>query len=267
MGPAVRFLRAPSTSFQGTSTPSGWSGVIGPLPELAPRQKLLHIVRHAQGFHNVDPDIMRSPAGIDARLTDEGFAQCARLAHTLAHLRPEVIVTSPLTRTIQTALHSFPTQLRNHGVPLVALEAVRETVNYMCDVRRPLSTISGEIAQEGVAIDLSGCTDDHDEIWATSERKHGSASAFQGHRESVDPHRIAARARGAFEWLAARPEREIVIVTHSAFLWHVLNMERVNHAAGVPAVVDYGGDLELDGWLSPRFENAECRSVICEFLE
>jgi hypothetical protein len=58
--------------------------------------------------------------------------QCERLALNARDLRPEVIVTSPLTRTVQTAALSFAPQLAA-GVPLVALEAVRETVNYLCD--------------------------------------------------------------------------------------------------------------------------------------
>ena len=67
-------------------------------------------------------------------------------------------------------------------------------------------------------------------------------------------------------WLGARPEREIVLVTHSAFLWNTLNMARLGRKQGVSAIVDYGGDRELEGWLAARFENAEMKSVVCEFL-
>ena len=44
-------------------------------------------------------------------------------------------------------------------------------------------------------------------------------------------------------------------------------MARVGRWAGVAPVVDYGGDQELEGWLGGPFENAEMRSVICEFLD
>ena len=140
-------------------------------------------------------------------------------------------------------------------------------VNYRCDQRRPLSVIVEEAAKVGVALDTTaGCSDDHDEIWASYERRHGLQEAFTAHRESADLPALAARARSAFAWLAARPEREIAVVSHSAFYWNIFNMARVGAAAGVAPLVDYGGDFELEAWLSSRFENAEMRSVICEFL-
>jgi len=245
---------------------ASWSSAIS--PNAGPRDgaKILHLVRHAQGIHNVHPDTMKSPAGLDAPLTEEGLRQCAQLARAVGSVSPDVIITSPLTRTAQTAALCFASQLKV-GVPLVALESVRETVNYLCDARRPLSTIVADVqAQGGVVVDISqGCLHEHDELWASYERRHGSQEAFDRHRESADLPALALRAREAFAWLAQRPEREIVVVSHSAFLWNTLNMARVGRAAGVAPVVDYGGDWELEGWLSARFENAEMRSVLCEF--
>ena len=78
---------------------AGWSGAVGVPPPAAHRTKLIHLVRHAQGWHNVDPTIMQAPAGVDAQLTDEGRRQCAMLAQAAPDLRPDLIVTSPLTRT------------------------------------------------------------------------------------------------------------------------------------------------------------------------
>jgi len=289
--PAVRFLRAPSTTVLRGACVASWSSAIS--PNAGPRDgaKILHLVRHAQGIHNVHPDTMKSPAGLDAPLTEEGLRQCAQLARAVGSVSPDVIITSPLvrrqpsnrgplfiaslrqnvrrcwqTRTAQTAALCFASQLKV-GVPLVALESVRETVNYLCDARRPLSTIVADVqAQGGVVVDISqGCLHEHDELWASYERRHGSQEAFDRHRESADLPALALRAREAFAWLAERPEREIVVVSHSAFLWNTLNMARVGRAAGVAPVVDYGGDWELEGWLSARFENAEMRSVLCEF--
>lgn len=264
IGPALRVVRPPSFA---PPVAAGWSGAIGiESASLGPNAKIIHFVRHAQGYHNIDPSIMKQPAGLDARLTDEGEAQCAQLAQTAAELRPQLIVVSPLTRTMQTALLSFSIQLKQQGVPLVALESVRETVNYLCDARRPLSAIVSQMAEAGVAVDTSaGCEHEHDELWAAYERKHGTQAAFKAHRESADMPGLAARARSAFAWLAARPEREIIIVSHSAFYWNVLNMARLGRRAGVAPIADYGDDFELEAWLSTRFENCEMRSVVCEF--
>ena len=94
--PAVRIVRP--SSLKG-AVPAGWSGAVEAPPPVAPGTKLIHFVRHAQGFHNVDPMVMKAPAGIDAQLTDEGRRQCSLLANAVHELRPEIIVTSPLTRT------------------------------------------------------------------------------------------------------------------------------------------------------------------------
>jgi broad specificity phosphatase PhoE len=103
---------------------------------LPPDERLIHFVRHAQGFHNVDPRPIheRDP---DAHLTPEGEAQCAALAAEVAQLTPELIVVSPLTRTLQTATLVFDAHLRGPSPPpLIACEHARETVNYLCDCRR-----------------------------------------------------------------------------------------------------------------------------------
>ena len=51
-------------------------------------------------------------------------------------------------------------------------------------------------------------------MWARYERRHGPQAAFACRRESADLRGLAARARAAFAWLAARPEREMVVVAH-----------------------------------------------------
>jgi len=104
---------------------------------LPPGAKLIHFVRHAQGYHNVDPRPIHERAA-DARLTPAGEAQCAALAEATAGLSPELIVASPLTRTLQTATLVFRSQLgqRASAPPLIACEYARETVNYLCDCRR-----------------------------------------------------------------------------------------------------------------------------------
>ena len=264
VGPAIRITRPASAMLSGIST---WSGAIGAVPT-GPRTKLLHLVRHAQGFHNIDPEVMKQPEGLDAQLTEEGQAQCAALARAVGEgFRPELIVTSPLTRTCQTAALSFGAQLRA-GVPLVALEHVRETVNFLCDKRRPLGEIRADMARAGITVDMSaGCAHEHDALWAAYEERFGSQGAFMAHRESADLPALAERARAAFAWLASRPERDIVVVSHSAFYWNLFNMARLGRKAGVAPLVDFCGDRELEAWLGSKFENGEMKTILCEFLE
>jgi broad specificity phosphatase PhoE len=149
----------------------------------------IHMVRHAEGYHNVEKDY-KNHKNRDARLTPKGTDQCAALAHYVRdhyhqlfyhhHEEPPppktgssggpsswknnttniLVVTSTLTRCIQTALQAFSdlasatatdtatdtatTSTSNVVIPFVAHEGIRETVNYECDVRRSLATLAKE---------------------------------------------------------------------------------------------------------------------------
>lgn len=94
------------------------------------------------------------------------------------------VVTSPLTRCVQTALGSFPTLAARSPleVPFVAHESVRETVNFPCDAHRPLSTLAAEFPR----VDFSGCAQSggHDRIWALYDA--AVPEGYDGPRESAD---------------------------------------------------------------------------------
>ena len=63
---AVR-LSLPTGYAPPTSAPrvAAWGGAVGSdtAASLTPGQKLLHFVRHAQGFHNIDQSVMKTEAG------------------------------------------------------------------------------------------------------------------------------------------------------------------------------------------------------------
>lgn len=72
-------------------------------------------MRHGQGFHNVaglsDECEYLNPRWLDAHLTPAGFQQAAALRRHLrrlpALLPVEVVVTSPMTRALETATAAF----------------------------------------------------------------------------------------------------------------------------------------------------------------
>lgn len=100
------------------------------------------------------------------------------------------------------------------------------------------------------------------------------AESFKEHRESADKPALATRARAALGFLAGREERELALVTHKAFLTHVLNYgqptdlqgrELAGRLEAATPLVDYGGDAELAASMRRPFENAELRTVIMRF--
>ena len=110
------FLLATTLAARGVATTAP---ALRPGEASSPDEKTLLFVRHAEGFHNKGerelPNWNSDSLGLlpkyrDARLTDEGHRQSARLnAELLANktLAPELVVVSTLSRTIQTAEGAF----------------------------------------------------------------------------------------------------------------------------------------------------------------
>jgi len=222
-----------------------WTGALD--AHAGPGQKLLHFVV-------LDPDelVMRTALGLDTRLTPAGHEQCRQLQRLTESLRPGLFITSPLTRTAETTLLSFGPQIQASGARIIALDDLRETVDYRCDARRARA----ELAADFPAIDFSGCAE-RDSMWAKYEGRHD--------RESADAPALAARARRALASLAARPEKELVIVTHKGFLWNTLSMGQPDGKfPEMPPVFDFGDD-DVRRWMCSAFAECEVRSVLADF--
>lgn len=220
--------------------------------------KVVHFVRHGHAKHNFDPETehkpdLRDPENRDAALTARGHAQCDALVSRLRRstnfgidaatssstatattsaprfgMTPggvQLVVTSPLTRCLETATHAFPPGC---GVPIVALECVRECVNYNCDARRPVS----ELRQQFPHVDFSQIVDDEDPVWAALESRFGPQEAHRRPRESGLSGLVAARAQQFVRWLQQRPERELCVFSHSAFLNTVTTLAQPRDAQG-----------------------------------
>ncbi|CAB1116470.1 unnamed protein product [Ectocarpus sp. CCAP 1310/34] len=200
------------------------------------KAKTVHFIRHAEGTHN-EAALKEGRAAyakiehLDARLTDLGKQQCATLKATKHGVEKEaqLVVVSPLTRAIQTAMLTID---QVEGVPWVALECVRERAGaHPCDRRRCVS----ELKQEYPDISFDEIKDEKDVY-------------FDSLGEEREPNDLMAdRGRELLSWLKERPETNIVVVTHSAFLLCLFN-EAMQAAP------------ETAKW----FENCELRSVFLE---
>jgi len=216
--------------------------------------KLLHLIRHAEGTHNVYSDY-RNPAHIDARLTPFGRMQCAELQKKLIqkNLNVDCIVTSTLSRAIQTAQLSFQDQIFTNAVPMIACEDWRETVNYLCDTRRPLSELKADYPD----VDFSAVTTQTDMIWERYEQILGPHDQYTAHRESKDHAALAARVASAWKFILDRQEKSIALVSHSALFMHMFTK--------LEGVLCYG-DLEVRERMQSKFENCEIRSIWIEAM-
>ncbi|WOL04249.1 phosphoglycerate mutase-like protein 1 isoform X1 [Canna indica] len=229
------------------------------------RCKTVHLVRHAQGIHNVEGEkdykAYMSPELFDAHLTPLGWDQVDNLrkhvkACSLSE-KIELVITSPLMRTMQTAVGVFggdaysdgdnvpPLMVENGGnserpaisslncPPFIAVEYCREHLGvHPCDQRRSIS----EYHPIFPAIDFSLVENDEDMLWKPDVREADEE--------------LAARGVKFLNWLWTRKEKEIAVVSHSGFLYHTLKM--------------FGSDCHpiIKKEIGKHFANCELRSMV-----
>lgn len=187
--------------------------------------KIIHFQRHGQGYHNLICDIWRElgkPIDFDSSdvelnpviraeildppLTHSGIEQCKARRAECSKMSPELVIVSPLLRCIQTAKLSFKDHL---DVPWVSHEGCREELGLLVgNKRRPIS----DIKDDHPDIDFSPIPYDEDVLWDN----------YGDQRET-----LLEKSDRIYDFLTEfvrnRPEKEIAIVCHSAYLFTLLN--------------------------------------------
>ncbi|PWW78002.1 phosphoglycerate mutase-like protein [Tuber magnatum] len=189
---------------------------------MAPR--IITLVRHGQAYHNVGSKCHLH----DPYLTPLGEAQCHNLSKRFPSEPPvDLLVSSPLKRTIQTTLFGFKEQIES-GVKMEFLAELQGSSGMPCDTGSSHDVLEKEESFQG--LDFSGLPDD----WTSKNGKW-----------APDPHSVAERARVVRKWLKSRSEGHVVAVLHGGFLHYVTE-----------AWASRGNPLDA-GW-----RNAEFRSFV-----
>lgn len=176
--------------------------------------KIVHCIRHGQSTFNAHfAEFGVDPLHQDAPLTDLGRRQAAERAVELRQYPYELVVTSPLTRAIQTTLGLFGD---HPAAPPIHVEVLhREYLEGSCDVGRAPSLL---------AQDFPHLSFDHlEEVWWHNT---GEPSA---HGFVIEPHESLRQRVGAFQnWLRNRPESLIAVVGHGTFFYHLTGRQLQN---------------------------------------
>mmetsp|Transcript_13121 Transcript_13121/g.47860 ORF Transcript_13121/g.47860 Transcript_13121/m.47860 type:complete len:275 (-) Transcript_13121:1033-1857(-) len=190
--------------------------------------KLVHFIRHGHGYHNLLATICKeqgvkfSSAGkgwrpgsdvfnpyahpelIDPPLTQRGVAEAVALRELSARVRPQMVVVSPMRRAARTAVLAFDTLVGK--VPFVAHEGCREQMGiHMCDKRQTKQ----EAVREFPEVSFDHVLHDEDILWSCEDRE--------------SKQEMALRACRFLDWLGTLDETEIVVATHSSFLFTLFN--------------------------------------------
>ncbi|XP_020228685.1 phosphoglycerate mutase-like protein 1 isoform X2 [Cajanus cajan] len=211
-------------------------------PSLFPlhRCKTIHLVRHAQGIHNVDGDknykAYMNPDYFDAHLTPLGWNQVHYLRNHVRHSgllnRIDLVIASPLLRTLQTAVGVFGGDGytdKTDVLPLMVANAGNSSHAAISSLNSP-PIVAVELCREHL-IDS-----DEDTWWKANVRE--------------TKEELADRGLKFLNWLWTRKEKEIAIVTHSGFLFHTLKA--------------FGSDCHplVKKEISKHFANCELRSMV-----
>lgn len=168
---------------------------------LLPMAPILHLVRHAQGLHNVPPyddDL------IDPALTAVGEAQCNQLWKDFPfHSQLTHLAASPMQRALQTCIQSFGKDKLN--TPVVALDMLQETSDAPNDTGSTVETLHTKF---GDLVDLTSVSAE----WM-DKRKGGQFACEIDqvvHRASI--------ARKMLHCLLKGSDGHIAAVSHGGFL-------------------------------------------------
>ncbi|KAF2792624.1 phosphoglycerate mutase-like protein [Melanomma pulvis-pyrius CBS 109.77] len=169
----------------------------------------LYLVRHAEGEHNATRNFTLP----DPVLTAKGKTQCSTLQNSFQyHNAIDLVLASPLRRTIQTATLSFGPTLARKDVPFVLLPLLQEVSDMGCDTGQSPNAlkqaIPGLFATDDVNFDLNKIDlSNVNEGW----------NVKTGYYAYTKP-AISQRASDLRNWIFQRPETTILAVSHGAFL-------------------------------------------------
>jgi len=165
--------------------------------------KIVHCIRHGQSTFNAHfAETGEDPLHFDAPLTELGLRQVQERARELRRYSYELVITTPLTRAIQTTLGLFGD---HPAAPPIHVECLhREHLESSCDVGRAPALLRQ---------DFPHLSFDHlAEIWWHNEGEPDPRGFV------YEPgHIFEGRVEQFRRWLEDRPERMIAVVGHGTF--------------------------------------------------
>jgi broad specificity phosphatase PhoE len=166
--------------------------------------KNLYCIRHGLAEHNVNYlkfgcKTFYDPNFVDTSLVEEGFKQAVNLGETWLNKKDiELVVVSPLKRTLQTATEIF----KDLSIPIISFELAREYPigGHTCNKRSSKEYLMITFPK----INFDNIKEGEDYLW-DSEKE-----------ESI--HELDLRINTFKKFIENRPEKNIALVSHASFI-------------------------------------------------
>lgn len=212
-------------------------------------RKLFYMVRHGESLLNAE----HIRQGSEGSLSDKGREQAAAAGERLSHIKFDVMLVSPFTRTRETAeiISKY-----------VKVKKPTEFSDLLVERRNPSEIVNKSANDPHVA----EIVDIIDKSFHSDDFRYSDEENFSDLKE---------RAKKLLVYLRQRPEEKILVVTHSIFLkmvaayiihrdkldakkYNLLSFINSSNNASV-TVCEYDSGWLGDGWLGRKFFPPENR--------
>lgn len=167
--------------------------------------KEIYLIRHAQSEANAALDLDDPTFYYDARITPLGKEQALITKKKLKNIDFDLMVCSPLTRTLQTFSLIFPSPITN----TIILPLIREQLDHSCDVGRQPSILQKEFPHFNF--------DNIKKFWWNND--------ITIDEKAINLESIADLDRRVLKfksWINRRKEEKIAIVSHGTFISRII---------------------------------------------
>ncbi len=172
---------------------------------------IVHLIRHGQSTFNVHNDITgEDPLHFDAGLSPLGQQQVAEARDAFAGQTYDLVIASPLTRALQTALGLF-----DGRAPIIVDAGHREWQNWSCDIGRS----PGDLARDFPMLDFTRLPDPW---WIVDGSRNGHGIVCEPETALLD--RVTAFKR----MIATRREERIAVIGHGDFFYRLIGRQLKN---------------------------------------
>jgi broad specificity phosphatase PhoE len=151
------------------------------------------------------PSTVKDRSIIDPSLSENGWKELETISQYYeTHPVPEIVITSPLKRSLQTS-----TVFKSLNTKIIAEELCRSSFTAaLSNKRSPIS----EIKLQFDFVDFSNCFYDEDNLYQTENRSLWKSKVLA----------VRERANRFLTYLEELPRKEIAVISHSSFIRNLL---------------------------------------------